>query len=146
MEVFHHLKNVLSEKGLNTAVGDEGGFAPDLGSNEEAVEVVLSAIERAGFTPGDDVVLVLGDAGAGSATSKATDGFSPAAAGDSASCSRSAWRSAARASSSAWRLSAAVMETTGEGMGTRGPSILSKKSPLDRCGTEWSGMREARDE
>jgi len=59
VEVFHHLKNVLSEKGLNTAVGDEGGFAPDLGSNEEAVEVVLSAIERAGFTPGDDVVLAI---------------------------------------------------------------------------------------
>ena len=59
VEVFHHLKKVLSEKGLNTAVGDEGGFAPDLRSNEEAVEVVLSAIERAGFKPGDDVVLAI---------------------------------------------------------------------------------------
>ena len=59
VEVFHHLKKVLSEKGLNTAVGDEGGFAPDLRSNEEAVEVVLSAIERAGFHPGDDVVLAI---------------------------------------------------------------------------------------
>ena len=59
VEIFHHLKQVLTEKGLNTAVGDEGGFAPDLRSNEEAVEVVLSAIERAGFTPGDDVVLAI---------------------------------------------------------------------------------------
>lgn len=57
VEIFHHLKSVLSEKGLNTAVGDEGGFAPDLASNEEAVEVVLTAIERAGFHPGDDVLL-----------------------------------------------------------------------------------------
>jgi enolase len=59
VEIFHHLKQVLTEKGLNTAVGDEGGFAPDLRSNEEAVEVVLVAIERAGFTPGDDVVLAI---------------------------------------------------------------------------------------
>ena len=59
VEVFHHLKKVLSEKGLNTAVGDEGGFAPDLHSNEEAVEMVLSAIERAGFHPGDEVVLAI---------------------------------------------------------------------------------------
>ncbi len=59
VEVFHHLKRVLSEKGLNTAVGDEGGFAPDLHSNEEAMEIVLSAIERAGFHPGDDVVLAI---------------------------------------------------------------------------------------
>ena len=59
VEIFHHLKSVLSEKGLNTAVGDEGGFAPDLASNEEAVEVVLTAIERAGFHPGDDVLLAI---------------------------------------------------------------------------------------
>ena len=59
VEVFHHLKKLLSEKGLNTAVGDEGGFAPDLHSNEEAGEMVLSAIERAGFHPGDDVVLAI---------------------------------------------------------------------------------------
>ena len=59
VEIFHHLRGVLSEKGLNTAVGDEGGFAPDLSSNEEAVELVLTAIERAGFHPGDDVVLAL---------------------------------------------------------------------------------------
>jgi enolase len=59
VEIFHHLKKVLTEKGKGTAVGDEGGFAPDLGSNEEAVEVVLTAIERAGLRPGEDVVLAL---------------------------------------------------------------------------------------
>ena len=59
VEVFHTLKKVLQEKGKNTAVGDEGGFAPDLGSNEEAVEVVLTAIERAGYRPGEDIVLAL---------------------------------------------------------------------------------------
>lgn len=59
VEIFHHLKAVLSAGGKNTAVGDEGGFAPDLASNEEAVEVVLQAIERAGYRPGEDVVLAL---------------------------------------------------------------------------------------
>ena len=59
VEIFHHLKKVLSDQGKNTAVGDEGGFAPDLASNEEAVEVVLQAIEKAGYKPGDDVVLTL---------------------------------------------------------------------------------------
>ncbi|TVR63671.1 MAG: phosphopyruvate hydratase [Gemmatimonadales bacterium] len=59
VEVFHHLKAVLSGAGKNTAVGDEGGFAPDLGSNEEAVEVVLQAVERAGYRPGEDIVLAL---------------------------------------------------------------------------------------
>lgn len=59
VEIFHHLKMVLSDQGKNTAVGDEGGFAPDLASNEEAVEVVLQAIEKAGYKPGDDVVLTL---------------------------------------------------------------------------------------
>lgn len=59
VEIFHHLKNVLAEQGRGTAVGDEGGFAPDLGSNEEAVEVILRAIERAGYRPGEDVVLAL---------------------------------------------------------------------------------------
>ena len=58
-EIFHALKSVLSSKGLNTAVGDEGGFAPDLGSNEEAVEVILKAIEKAGFTAGDEILLGL---------------------------------------------------------------------------------------
>ena len=59
VEVFHHLKKVLSAKGKNTAVGDEGGFAPDLGSNEEAVELVLQAIEKAGYRPGEDLVITL---------------------------------------------------------------------------------------
>ncbi len=58
-EVFHHLKSVLSKKGLNTAVGDEGGFAPDLSSNEEAIEVILEAIQNAGFSAGKDIYLGL---------------------------------------------------------------------------------------
>ncbi len=59
VEIFHNLKVVLFEKGLNTAVGDEGGFAPNLRSNEEAIELILIAIERAGFKPGDNVVLAI---------------------------------------------------------------------------------------
>ena len=59
VEVFHHLKKVLTKQGKNTAVGDEGGFAPDLASNEEAVEVVLQAIEAAGYRPGEDIVITL---------------------------------------------------------------------------------------
>jgi enolase len=58
-EVFHNLKKVLQKKGLNTAVGDEGGFAPDLKSNVEAVEVILQAIEQAGYAPGKDVFIAL---------------------------------------------------------------------------------------
>lgn len=58
-EVFHSLKSVLSSKGLNTAVGDEGGFAPDLPSNEAAIEVILEAIENAGFKAGEDIFLGL---------------------------------------------------------------------------------------
>ena len=58
-EVFHTLKAVLKEKGYSTNVGDEGGFAPDLRSNEEAVELLLLAIERAGYTPGQEVSLAL---------------------------------------------------------------------------------------
>lgn len=58
-EVFHSLKKVLSGKGLNTAVGDEGGFAPNLKSNEEACQVILEAIEKAGYKPGEDVYLAL---------------------------------------------------------------------------------------
>ena len=56
-EVFHHLKAVLDKKGLNTAVGDEGGFAPDLKSNEEALEVIIEAINNAGYTPGKDMFI-----------------------------------------------------------------------------------------
>jgi enolase len=58
-EVFHSLKSVLKKKGLNTAVGDEGGFAPDLKSNEEALKVIMEAIEKAGYKPGDDVMIAL---------------------------------------------------------------------------------------
>jgi enolase len=58
-EVFHTLKKILQGRGLNTAVGDEGGFAPDLPSNEAAIEVVLEAIERAGYTAGTDIALAL---------------------------------------------------------------------------------------
>ena len=58
-EIFHTLKQVLSEQGMSTAVGDEGGFAPNLSSNEAAIEVILEAIERAGFVAGKDVFLGL---------------------------------------------------------------------------------------
>lgn len=58
-EVFHHLKKVLQKKGHSTNVGDEGGFAPNLKSNEEALEIVLKAIENAGFKPGDDMVIAI---------------------------------------------------------------------------------------
>jgi enolase len=58
-EVYHGLKSVLKSRGLATAVGDEGGFAPDLGSNEEAVQVIMEAIDAAGYEPGDDVVIAL---------------------------------------------------------------------------------------
>jgi enolase len=58
-EVFHALKSVLKSKGLNTAVGDEGGFAPNLSSNEEAIEVILQAIDKAGFKAGQDIYLGL---------------------------------------------------------------------------------------
>lgn len=58
-EIFHHLKAVLKSKGMSTNVGDEGGFAPNLGSNEEAINVVLEAIEKAGFKPGEDVHIAL---------------------------------------------------------------------------------------
>lgn len=58
-EVFHNLKSVLKNAGYSTNVGDEGGFAPDLKSNEEAVEVILQAIERAGYRPGEDIFIAL---------------------------------------------------------------------------------------
>ena len=58
-ETFHALKKVLHDKGLNTAVGDEGGFAPNLKSNEEALEVIIKAIETAGYKPGNDIMIAL---------------------------------------------------------------------------------------
>jgi len=61
-EVFHSLRNVLKGKKLNTGVGDEGGFAPDLRSNEEALEVIIQAIEKAGYKPGEEIALALDSA------------------------------------------------------------------------------------
>lgn len=58
-EVFHHLKKILQQKKLSTAVGDEGGFAPDLSSNTEALDVIIQAIEQAGYKPGKDIYLCL---------------------------------------------------------------------------------------
>jgi enolase len=58
-EVFHNLKAVLKGKGYNTAVGDEGGFAPDLKTNEEAIEVILEAVEKAGYKPGEDIRIAI---------------------------------------------------------------------------------------
>ena len=58
-EIFHALKKVLQQRGLSTAVGDEGGFAPNLGSNEEALQVIVEAVEKAGYRMGDDVTLAL---------------------------------------------------------------------------------------
>jgi len=58
-EVFHALKKVLSEQGMNTAVGDEGGFAPDLPSNESAIEAILTAIDNAGYVAGKDIMLAI---------------------------------------------------------------------------------------
>jgi enolase len=58
-EVFHSLKKTLHDRGMNTTVGDEGGFAPDLGSNEEALQLLVQGIEAAGYAPGDDVAIAL---------------------------------------------------------------------------------------
>ncbi len=58
-EVFHNLKKVLKSKGYNTAVGDEGGFAPDLKSNEEALEVIIEAVKAAGYKPGEEIFIAL---------------------------------------------------------------------------------------
>ena len=58
-EVFHSLKTILKDMGLNTAVGDEGGYAPDLQSNEEALQVIVKAIEKAGYKPGEDIFIAL---------------------------------------------------------------------------------------
>ncbi len=71
-EIFHHLKSVLKKKGYSTNVGDEGGFAPNMGSNTEAIETVLQAIEVAGYRPGEDIFIAM-DA-ASSEMYKASDG------------------------------------------------------------------------
>jgi enolase len=59
VEVFHSLKKVLSDRGLATSVGDEGGFAPNLSSNEDAIKVILESVEKAGYTPGVDIAIAL---------------------------------------------------------------------------------------
>ena len=58
-EIYHKLKNVLQDRGLSTGVGDEGGFAPDLASNEEALQVILEAVRKAGYTPEEDIMLAV---------------------------------------------------------------------------------------
>ena len=80
-EVFHHLKNVLKSKGMSTNVGDEGGFAPGLGSNDEAIEVVLQAIESAGYIPGEDMWIAL-DAAASEFYSEKTKKYTFESTGD----------------------------------------------------------------
>lgn len=73
-EIFHALKGVLNSKGYNTAVGDEGGFAPNLGSNEEAIQVIIEAIEKAGYKAGEDIKLGM-DAAASEFYSKETQKY-----------------------------------------------------------------------
>ena len=58
-ETFHNLKKILKEKGMNTNVGDEGGYAPDLATNEEAIQVIIEAIKKAGYEPGKDLCIAL---------------------------------------------------------------------------------------
>jgi enolase len=58
-EIYHTLKTVIHDRGMSTSIGDEGGFAPNLGSNEEAVQLLVEAIDRAGFSPGDDVAIAM---------------------------------------------------------------------------------------
>ncbi|MGH2842149.1 MAG: phosphopyruvate hydratase, partial [Solirubrobacteraceae bacterium] len=65
VEVFHHLKRTLHERGLSTAVGDEGGFAPDLSSNEDALEMLMAGIRAAGYTPGEQIAIALDPAVSG---------------------------------------------------------------------------------
>src|SRR4030067_3522833 len=64
-EVFHHLKKILHQRGLSTTVGDEGGFAPALGSNEAALKVIVEAIDAAGYVPGADLAIGIDAAAAG---------------------------------------------------------------------------------
>jgi len=75
-EVFHHLKNILHKRGLATSVGDEGGFAPNLKSNEEAIEVILEAVTKAGYKPGDQIKIAL-DAASASFYGKDKTGANP---------------------------------------------------------------------
>jgi len=81
VEVYHHLKKVLKSKGLATAVGDEGGFAPNLGSNREALDLLTAAIEKAGYRPGDEIALAL-DVAASELGAEADGGIRYALAGE----------------------------------------------------------------
>jgi enolase len=81
VEVYHHLKKVLKQRKLVTAVGDEGGFAPDLGSNREALELLVAAIEKAGYRPGSEIALAL-DVAASEFGEPTPDGFRYALAGE----------------------------------------------------------------
>lgn len=65
VEVYHTLKSVLKSKKLSTSIGDEGGFAPNLSSNEEAIQVIIAAIEKAGFKPGEQICIALDPAASG---------------------------------------------------------------------------------
>ncbi|TCK98539.1 enolase [Natranaerovirga hydrolytica] len=73
-EIYHSLKKVLSEKGLSTSVGDEGGFAPDLASSEEAIQVIMDAVEKAGYKPGEDIKIAI-DAAASEIYNKETNTY-----------------------------------------------------------------------
>ncbi|MFT4678482.1 MAG: enolase [Flavobacteriales bacterium] len=79
--VFHHLKEVLKKQGMSTNVGDEGGFAPNLGSNEDALKVVLQAIEKAGYKPGEDMLIAL-DAASSEFYDKETNTYNLESTGD----------------------------------------------------------------
>ena len=116
VEVFHRLKEVLCERGGSTAVGDEGGFAPDLRDNDEAVEVVLRAVERAGYRPGEDMALAI-DAAASELHEEGEYRF--------------AWSSGER------RDPAGMVEFWEEWV-ARYP-ILSLEDPLDE--NDWNGWR-----
>ncbi|MFT6996352.1 MAG: enolase [Cryomorphaceae bacterium] len=86
VEIFHHLKSVLKEMGMSTNVGDEGGFAPDLKSNEEALQVIMKAIERAGYVPGKDVYIAL-DVASSEFYDKETKTYNLASSGEKLSSS-----------------------------------------------------------
>ena len=112
-ETFHTLKSVLKKKGYNTAVGDEGGFAPSLKSNGEAIELILEAIEQAGYKPGEQIAIALDPASSEfyDAEKKKYVFTRPASP---------AWRAAAAATVSSWALS-------------------RSKLPAGRCGTATGG-------
>ena len=128
VETYHALKALLKERGLSTALGDEGGFAPNLPSNEEALALLLTAIERAGYTPGEEIALALDVA--------STELFTPTVA----TCSRvkapttrrrsgpTAWSSCATATRSC-RSRTACRRTTGTA-GRRSPTRLGARVQL----------------